>query len=64
MVWTRTHGIDKNSWYGLGIMVQTRTLGIAFAHGIVLVLLNHTRTREAESCMYAIQAKLNQLSHT
>ena len=33
MVLTRTHGDDKDSWYGQGLMVSTRTHGIDNTHG-------------------------------
>ena len=34
MVSKRTCGIDKDSWYRQGLMVQTRTHGIDKTHGI------------------------------
>ena len=45
MVLTRTHGIDKDLWYGQGLMVLTTPMVLTQTHGIELVILNHTRTR-------------------
>ena len=45
MVQTRTHGIDIGSWYRHQLMVSTKAMLLTQTPGIVLVLLNHTRTR-------------------
>ena len=39
MALTRTPGIDKDLWYRQGLMVLTKT------HGIASVIPKHTRTR-------------------
>ena len=45
MVLTKTYGIDKDLWYGQGLMVLTTPMVLTKTHGIESVLLNHTRTR-------------------
>ena len=48
LVLTKIHGIeniDKDSWYRKGLMVLTTPMVLTQRYGIVLVLLNHTRTR-------------------
>ena len=47
MVLTWTHAIGKDSWYVHGLMVLSLTtpMVLTWTHGIVLVLLNHIRTR-------------------
>ena len=42
---TRTHGIDKDLWYGQGLMVLTTPMVLTQTHGIESVILNHTLTR-------------------
>ena len=39
------HGMNMDSWYEHGIMVLTIPMVLTQTHGIVSVLLNHTRTR-------------------
>ena len=51
MVYTWTHGKYMGSWYRHGLIIWTWTHGIentmvlTQTHGIVSVLLNHTRMR-------------------
>ena len=45
MVLTRAHGIDKDLWYGQGLMVLTTPMVLTKTHGIESVIINHTRTR-------------------
>ena len=51
MLFTRTHGIDIDSWYGHGLKVQILTYGIIDTHGMDMDswyrhgLMNHTHTR-------------------
>ena len=45
MVLTRTHSIDKDSWYRQGLMVLTTPMVLTKTHGIESVILNHTHTR-------------------
>ena len=45
MVLTWTHGIEMDSWYRHGLLVLTTPMVLTQTHGIVLVLLNQTRTR-------------------
>ena len=45
MVQTWNYGIGKDSWYGQRLMVLTTPRVLTYTHGIVSVLLNHTRTR-------------------
>ena len=45
IVYTWTHGIDMGSWYRHALMVLTTPMVLTQTHGIVPVLLNHTRTR-------------------
>ena len=44
MVKTRTHGVDKDSWYRYTHGIDN-TYGIDLVHGIESVLLNHTHKR-------------------
>ena len=45
MVYTWTHGIDKESRYTHGLTVLTTPMLLTWTHVIVSVLLNHTNTR-------------------
>ena len=45
MVETWTYGIGKDSWCGHRLIVLTTPKVSTLTHGIVSVLLNHTRTR-------------------
>ena len=60
MVNTWTHGIGKDSWYGNWLMAFTTPMVLTSTHGIVLVLLNHTRTCKGENCCpYASQRQIS-----
>ena len=45
MVLTRTHGIDKDSWFRQGLMVLTTPMILTYTHGIESILLSHTHER-------------------